>query len=724
MDSLPIAYFDLETFSSVNLRTRGTHAYAASPDARVLLWGYALDDAPAKVWDVHNEPMPPDLLKALEEVGLGKRLHVWQNGQAFDTVFLSYQTNGGPTLPLETLVDTMLIAYQHGLPGNLAGLCEVFRLPQDKAKDKDGLRLINLFCKPTPSGKVRNKQTNPEDWAKFINYCRLDIESMREVYKRLPKVNCTPMEQKLQVLDAVINRRGICVDMDLVHGAIQTAELNKKLLAEKTKKLTGGEVSAGTQRDAYLKWLNERYNLQMTSFTKAEINKRLDDPDVPEEVKEHLRNRVKSAKNSVAKFKKIESIVVGDRLKGTMQFRGAARTGRYAGRHFQPQNLARPTLANDEIELAIWSLKNNCLVDIWADPGEVLSNCVRGSIVAPKGKRLCIADYSNVEGRVLAWLAGETWKLNAFMEYDTLLTKDKEWKLPYRDGWDFDWATNEKGELIHKGHDLYKLTYGRTFNVDPEKVTKAQRQMGKVLELAMGYQGGPKAFLTFVENFHIDVEEMVAAIRKAVDPSLWIQNQGKLDWAIKKGLVEDMTPETWVAFSSVADAWRRANSRITALWEALGNACQEAIGTPNHIFNAGKKLSVKRQGAYLYVRLPSGRKLVYPAPALSSDHCDMTYYGIEQYSKKWKPIKTYGGRLVENATQAVACDLLLEAGPRLEEAGYEIVLSVHDEYICEIPDDETRNHQQMEELMSALPDWAEGLPLVAAGFESYRYRKD
>ena len=723
MDSLPIAYFDLETFSAANLRTQGPHAYSADPQSKILLWGYAIDDKPAKVWDCQNEPMPFDLTEALAEVAQKKRWHVWQNGQAFDTVFLSYRVDGGPKLPIETLIDTMLIAYAHGLPGNLQGLCEIFRLPQDKAKDKDGERLVNLFCKPTPSGKIRNAQTHPEDWKKFINYCRLDIESMREVYKRLPKENCTEYERCLQVLDARINRRGICIDLPLVRGAIETSERHKELLAEKTREMTNGGIQAATQRDAYLRWINKHYNLGMESFTKAEINKHLDDPKLPEEAKEHLRNRVKSAKNSASKFKKIQSIIVGDRIKGTMQFRGASRTGRYAGRYFQPQNLARPTLSNDEIELAIWSLKNDCLVDIWADPGETLSNCVRGAIIAPAGKRLCIADYSNVEGRVLAWLAGETWKLNAFAEYDTLLTTSGEWKLPYRDGWDHDWAL-DKGEFVHKGHDLYKLTYSRTFNVKPESVTKAQRQMGKVLELAMGYQGGPKAFLTFVGNFHIDVKDMVKAIKSAIDPNIWYQNEGKLQWALEKGLVEDMEPETWVAFSAVADAWRRANPRITKLWTDLADACVDAIKSPGQLVLVGKtKLSAKRIGNYLYVRLPSGRKLVYPCPELPrKERCSFIYRTMEK--NKFVRTKAYGGRLVENAVQAAACDLLLEAGPRLEAAGYEIVMSVHDEYICEIPDDKTRNHRHMEELMSALPSWAGGLPLVAAGFESYRYRKD
>lgn len=723
MEQLPLVYFDLETFSKANLVTRGTHAYSADPSSKVLLWGYAIDDEPAKVWDCENEPMPEELARVLEEVAQKKRWHVWQNGLAFDTVFLSYRENGGPNLPVDTLIDTMLIAYAHALPGNLQGLCEVFRLPQDVAKDKDGVRLINKFCKPTPSGNIRNKQSDPEDWAKFVNYCRLDIESMREVYKRLPKENCTDYERALQVLDAKINRRGICIDMDLVQGAIETSEKNKKALAEKTQELTGGEIQSGTQRDAYLAWVNKTYNLGMSSFTKAEINKRLDDPNLPEEAKENLRNRMKSAKNSAAKFKKLQSIIVGDRVKGTMQFRGASRTGRYAGRYFQPQNLARPTLSNDEIELAIWSLKNGCLVDIFADPGEVLSNCVRGSIIAPEGKRLCIADYSNVEGRVLAWLAGENWKLKAFVDYDTMLTTKGEWKIPYRDGWDHDWA-RENGEVIRKGHDLYKLTYSKTFNVPPESVTKAQRQMGKVLELAMGYQGGAWALHAFVMNFHIDVEKMVKGIQSAIDPKIWYQTEGKLDWAMKKGLLGELEPKTWVAFSAATEAWRQANPHITQLWSDLGDACVEAVKSPGKVFHAGKsKLSAKSTGNYLYMRLPSGRKLVYPCPALpNGQRCDFTYRNMER--NKFVKVMTHGGKLVENATQAVACDLLLEAGPRLEEAGYEIVLSVHDEYICEVCDDGKRNYRQMEALMSELPEWASGLPLVAAGFESYRYRKE
>ena len=336
-----------------------------------------------------------------------------------------------------------------------------------------------------------------------------------------------------------------------------------------------------------------------------------------------------------------------------------------------------------------------------------------------------MADFSNVEGRVLAWLAGEEWKLEAFREFDTLQTKSGEWALPYRDGWFQEWAVNEKGDFIHKGHDLYKLTYARTFGIKPEDVTKDQRQMGKVLELALGYQGGPGAFATFAMNFGMDLDELAKTTEATIEESYWIESMGMLKWAKEKKLIKGMSQKAWVACNAIKSAWRKANSEIESFWYALAKACQSAIKAKGVAFSAGR-IVCKVSGNYLLMRLPSGRYLVYPAPRLpeEGEMCDFSFMGVNQYTKKWERIPTYSGKLAENAVQGAACDLLLEAGPRLEAAGYHIVMSVHDEYITEIKDDNTRNHREMEKIMSDLPDWADGLPLVAAGFEAARYRKD
>lgn len=723
----PTLYCDLETFSAKDIRA-GSHAYAADPSAEILLWGYAIDDAPAKVWDVTAGPMPEELRVALDEVARKERRHVWQNGVMFDRVFLSY-VRPDIVLPMETLDDTMVMAYQAGLPGSLKELCQVFHLSADKAKDADGSRLIQIFCKPLPSTWKLNRatsKTHPEEWAKFVNYCRLDIESMREVYKKLPAFNRTAKERELQVLDATINMRGIGVDVEFAEAAIATAERAKKDIDKQVFKLTDGRVVTAGQRDALIQFFFDKYGWQLKDMRKSELEKRMEDPDIPAEMKELIGLRLMGTKTSVQKYKRVVDGAVDGRLRGCMQFRGASRTGRISGRTFQPQNLPRPLIKSQaEIEQIIEDTKLGILEVCYDDVSVPLSSAIRSVIVPAAGNRLCVADFSNVEGRVLAWLAGEEWKLEAFREFDTLQTKSGMWALPYRDGWFQEWAVNEKGDFIHKGHDLYKLTYARTFGIKPEDVTKDQRQMGKVLELALGYQGGPGAFATFAMNFGMDLDELAKTTEATIEESYWIESMGMLKWAKEKKLIRGMSQKAWVACNAIKSAWRKANSEIESFWYALAKACQSAIKAKGVAFSAGR-IVCKVSGNYLLMRLPSGRYLVYPAPRLpeEGEMCDFSFMGVNQYTKKWERIPTYSGKLAENAVQGAACDLLLEAGPRLEAAGYHIVMSVHDEYITEISDDETRNHRQMEQIMSALPDWADGLPLVAAGFEAARYRKD
>lgn len=723
----PTLYCDLETFSAKDIRA-GSHAYAADPSAEVLLWGYAIDDAPAKVWDVTAGPMPEELRQALDEVARKERRHVWQNGVMFDRVFLSY-VMPEIELPMETLDDTMVMAYQAGLPGSLKELCEVFHLSKDKAKDADGSRLIQIFCKPLPSTWKLDRatsKTHPEEWAKFVNYCRLDIESMREVYKKLPAFNRTAKERELQVLDATINMRGIGVDVEFAEAAIATAERAKKDIDKQVFKLTDGRVVTAGQRDALIQFFFDKYGWQLKDMRKSELEKRMEDPDIPAEMKELIGLRLMGTKTSVQKYKRVVQGAVGGRLRGCMQFRGASRTGRISGRTFQPQNLPRPLIkSQEEIEQIIEDTKLGILEICYEDVSVPLSSAIRSVIVPAAGNRLCVADFSNVEGRVLAWLAGEEWKLEAFREFDTLQTKDGGWALPYRDGWFQEWAVNAKGDFIHKGHDLYKLTYARTFGIKPEDVTKDQRQMGKVLELALGYQGGPGAFATFAMNFGMDLDELAKTTEATIEESYWIESMGMLKWAKEKKLIKGMSQKAWVACNAIKSAWRKANSEIESFWYALAKACQSAIKAKGVAFSAGR-IVCKVSGNYLLMRLPSGRYLVYPAPRLpeEGEMCDFSFMGVNQYTKKWERIPTYSGKLAENSVQGTACDLLLEAGPRLEAAGYHIVMSVHDEYITEIKDDNTRNHREMEKIMSDLPDWADGLPLVAAGFEAMRYRKD
>lgn len=689
-----LIYADTETFSPQDLSRVGAARYAE--DAQIILWSYAENDEPAKVWDrVSNPQMPADLSRMWSRLFADPDARVvMHNGMNFDRrVFAS---NGFGEIPAEKIIDTMVLAYEHALPGSLEQLCEAFRLDADHAKDKDGKRLIQIFCKPLPKNYKLTRatpQTHPAEWERFKNYARLDIESMRAIYKKLPKWNATPQERRLQALDAVINSRGMCIDLELAKGAVETAARHRTHLAARTQELTGGAVSAATQRDALLEYLRTEWGLDLASATRAEVEKRIAEPGIPEPVKELLRVRIASTKISVQKFQSVLNAACEDgRLRGCLQFRGASRTGRFSGRIFQPQNLARPTMRNDEIEFAIEATKGGLLDTFYEDPMPVLSNLLRGLIIAPKGKKLVVADYSNVEGRVLAWLAGEEWKLKAFRDFDAGV-----------------------------GHDLYKLTYARAFNVKPETVTKAQRQMGKVLELGMGYGGGAGAFRTFALAYGIDLHDMADAVKSSINPTIWAEACEWYPKALLGGFVEGMDKEVFLACDSVKRAWRKANAQIVQFWYDMDAGIRQAVieGGPVRV---GRHITVDKKGNYLRVRLPSGRYLVYPSPRIDDD--GISYFGVAQVSRKWARIRSWGGKGVENATQAAACDLLCEALLNLEAEGYQTVLTVHDEAICEVPDTAEFSAERMEKIMCRLPKWAAGLPLAAAGFESLRYRKD
>lgn len=693
-----ILFSDFETSSPTPISC-GAHKYAEDPECKILLWGYAINASPARVWQVGREPIPSDLLEAIRTIQTDPcSRHVWHNGIGFDLNVLK-RVMPDYELPLSNVEDTMLIAYQHGLPGALGDLSIVFGLPADKAKDRDGARLIRLFCIPQFDGHFNTPESHPEDWKRFVNYCRLDVEAERELYRKMPRFNCTPAERELMMLDAEINNRGMLVDVDLASKAVAASLSEGESLRAKTSEMTDGEVNSATRTQALLKYLNEQHGVNLKNLQRSEVERLIANGDLPEPVRELLRVRLSSAKASTKKFQVILDRACADgRMRGCLQFRGASRTGRWSGRGFQPQNLPRPLMTDDQIEEVIAYTKADALDLLTDNAGDALSNCLRGTIIVPEGKRMAVADYSNIEGRVLAWVANEPWKLQAFREFDA-----------------------------GTGLDLYKLTYSRAFNTDPHSVTKPQRQMGKVLELAMGYSGGAGAFATFARGYGIDLHDMAKAVMPALPMSTYEEACEAYEWAAKdKRRLSGLDRDVWIACDSIKRLWRKSNPSIVALWRKMDEASVECLTT-------GKKTIVdhrigmwfERRGSWLLLRLPSGRFLSYPAALVGEkdDQCTFTFMGVNQVSRKWQRIKTFGGRLVENLCQGVACDVLANALLNVKAAGFDSVLTVHDEILTEAPDDDAHDHAALERAMEILPTWATGLPLAAAGFESLRYRK-
>jgi DNA polymerase len=700
-----ILYGDLETYSEVPIK-HGTYKYAEN--AEIMLFAYAIDDGPAKCWDrTHNPLMPKDLYTAVTEAS---RL-VFQNSM-FDRTVLRLASNSTAILrdaanERHLWYDTMVQALAHSLPGGLEKLCEIMGVPQDQRKLSDGKTLIQLFCKPRPKNqKLRRatRWTHPQEWERFIEYAVSDVEAMRVIYKKMPKWNFDDSELELWHLDQRINDRGFAVDVDLATAAIEAVAREKKRLDALAKKLTsdgdltGDQLERASQRDKMLKYILEYHGVELMDMKSDTLERRLNDPELPRSVRDLIAVRLEATQTSTSKYAALVRAVNKDgRLRGTLQFAGAGRTARWAGRTFQPQNLTRPTMSAADIDLGIEAIKSGAPEIVFSKVMDVCANAVRGCIVAPPGRKLVVADLSNIEGRVLAWLAGEEWKLDAY----------------------------------RAGEDLYKRTYAMAFAMDPADVNKAQRQIGKVMDLFFGYEGGVGAFLTGAATYGIDLVAMADAARPTIPADIMAEAEGFWGFAVKKKITFGLPREVHTVCESLKRMARRASPNIQRFWWDLASAVKFAIANPGESLRVGH-LVIERQKNWLRIRLPSGRFLCYPSPQLNEERQEgdergtsvISYMGMNQYSKKWSRVKSYGGKFAENVTQAVSRDVMGNAMPLVENAGYEIVLSVHDELLTETPDVESYSSDGLSSLLATNPSWAPDLPLAAAGFETYRYRKD
>lgn len=726
---MPKLWIDTETFSPVPIKA-GVHRYAE--EVEVMLFAWALDDGPVRVWDITQDPeFPPALLM---DALFDAATEVWAHNSHFDRAVLRHAM-GEISPSAERWRDTMVQAYAHSLPGSLDMLCQVLGVAQDKAKDKEGKALVRMFCMPDSKGNRNTRETHPEQWAKFITYAGQDIVAMRETHRIMPKWNYpnNASEVALWHLDQRVNDRGVAIDTPLAEAAVRAVNLAQAKLAQQTVGMTGGQVQTATQRDAMLAHILEAYGVALPNLQASTLERRIADPDLPEPLRELLAVRLQASTTSTSKYQTlIRSTSSDGRLRGLLQFNGAARTGRWAGRLFQPQNLPRPWMKDAAIELGIEALKADAADLVFDNVMALTSNTIRGCIIAPPAKKLPVADLSNIEGRDQAWLAGEQWKLQAFRDFDTVLTKSGEWltgpdlNAMHLAGDHPDLELDAKGDPIRKGPDLYKLAYSKSFGVAPTDMTKDQRQVGKVQELALGYEGGVGAFVTFAAAYRIDLEELPAKVFDVADQALVAESRDFLAWLIgQKGQTFGLSDDAFVACDVLKRAWRRAHPAIASMWRDLRDAAVNAIESPGKTYQV-RALKLRRDGNWLRIVLPSGRALCYPSPRVEevNGKDTVTYMGIDQYTRKWSRLKTYGGKLFENVCQAVARDVMGHNMPAIEAAGYEIVLTVHDEVITEAPDSDEFNAEHLASLLAANPPWAPDMPLAAAGFETYRYRKD
>lgn len=666
-----LCFLDCETFNETPIK-HGSYRY--SETVEIMLIQYAIDDpltgeeGPIRVIDLTDGGgVPQELLDTITDPEV---IIIGQNFAQFDRIQLDAAL--GIQIPVEKIEDLMVQAQSHGLPGGLDKLCAIFKVPDALAKHKEGRSLIQLFCCPRPKNSLirrATKSTHPVEWQRFLNYAGSDISSMRYLRKVMPRWNYpgTPEartdEYRLWLLDQKINDRGFAVDLNLARGAVDMVERHKKVMARKSFQMTSGEVASTTQRDALLKHLLSEYGVDLPDMQKGTLERRINDENLPWAVRELLALRLEASGTSQAKYQVLLNSVSSDgRLRGTLVFCGAQRTGRYSARGFQPQNLARPTLEAEEIDAGIEAIKSGAGDLLLNKPMEMASNALRGCIVASEGKKLVVADLSNIEGRIAAWLAKEDWQLEAFRAYDA-----------------------------GTGPDLYLIGAGGILGKRPEDVTKDERQAyGKTPFLACQYGGADGAFETMARLLGVD-----------------------LPYAEVKRIVA---------------LWRERNAKIKSYWYKLDDAMREAILQPGIVTKAGR-ISFHMVGNWLRMKLPSGRLLCYCAAALVEHpffegKLAVSYMGVNGYTRQWERILTFGGKTLEQSTQATARDVMTTNFAGVEAEGYELTLSVHDEVICETLDTNHYTSHRLEQLLAATPWWADdSLPLAASGFETKRYAK-
>lgn len=736
-------YADTETFGPNDIKMGGARY---CEDVDILLFPYAIDDGEPKCWDRVYEPeMPRDLKRALNDPACEVVMH---NGIKFDRLVL--RESLGVELPVGRIRDTMVEAFMHGLPGSLDELCTALNITGNDAKDREGKRLINIFCKPCkPTSKwgkrgftravdvmradfdkaadIKARDKLLRDWDSFKNsYAIRDITSMRLAHKRMPKWNCTTREMKLLALDTKINDRGVYIDALLVEGALAAIAEEQDYLKRRALELTGDQFH--TNQTAKLReYLEDELGYAVVNVAAPTLEDILrNDPRMKHKdghfsyIAELIRVRLAASSTSTAKYKVMKGARMRDgRVRGMLQFAGASRTARWAGRIIQPQNFPRPTIYT-ELDTAIEMLRNarsRRARKLIADVMSVCASALRGCIIPTPGKKLVVADLSNIEGRGLAFLAGEEWKLEAFRAYDN-----------------------------GTGPDLYKLAYARAFNIRPEDVTDAQRQIGKVMELGLGYGGGVGAFMQFAKAYNLDLYELadITIDNDLIPDRIWKQanklwHNPKFHTKNKKLCAENkITKREWLVCDSLKRLWREAHPETVKFWDKCETAARNAIDFPGSWFDAGEHISFQMtKRGWLRMQLPSGRFVCYPDAQIrmsklkSDEDADdsfgsgdsrITYMGMYK-SAKWLRMHTYSGKLAENATQAMARDVLGHNMPFIERDGFEIILSVHDELLTETPDVDEYNEHRLSKLMSRNPPWARELPLNADGYSGYRYRK-
>lgn len=654
---------DIETRSSVDIGKAGLYKYAQSPDFRILLFAFQEDENPVEVVDLaQGEEIPEHAVRMLADPDVTKH--------AYNAAFEWYCLNrAGYQTPLEQWRCTMAHGLYCGYTAGLDATGKAIGLPRDKQKLAAGKALIRYFCVPCRPTKTNGNRTwnqpwhAKEKWELFKEYNRQDVVTERAILNRLEQFPMPESEQKQWQMDVLMNAFGVRVDTELIEGALYIDAVSTQELTEEAVRITGlGNPNSGAQ---LVPWLNTQCGRdRFQDIQKATVADALDHrEDYPEDVRRMLEIRQQLGKTSIKKYVAMDTAKgEGDRVRGLTQYYGANRTGRWAGRMVQMQNLPRNYLKTLDYARDLVKDKNYAgLKLLYGNVPDTLSQLIRTAFIPSEGNKFVVSDFSAIEARVIAWLAGEQWVNEVF-------------------------ATHGK---------IYEATAAQMFGVPVERIAKGNpeyslRQKGKVATLALGYQGGTSALIAM--------------------------------GALNMGLTEDELPDIvsrWrQANPRIRDLWYAVeNAALAAMETARPQAIRGLIFALEGDLLYGQ--------SFLTVRLPSGRKLYYPKPFLKENQFGkqaLHYYTVGQQTRKWEVASTYGGKMTENIVQAIARDCLAVTLERIYDRGLQTVFHVHDEVIIDAPMETTV--EEICDLMAEPIPWAPGLILKGAGFESSYYMKD
>lgn len=679
---------DIETYSSVDLTEAGVYAYTEAPDFDILLISYIFDDwGEDDVRTIDCFDADPDMMAEFVEALTDPRIVKTAFNANFERTCLAKWLN--KPMPPEEWRCTMVKALTLGLPGNLAGAGEALGLPAEKLKDPQGKALIQFFSKPCKPTRVNGQRTrnlpehDPAKWQLYKNYNRQDVVTEQEILRKLSIYKTPEDEQALWSLDQHMNDNGVKLDIPMVEKIVAYDNQRRQELQEEAQELTG--LKNPNSLAQLKRWLAEQ-GVEMDSVTKDTIAEALKQPDLPENVRRVLEIRTALGKTSVAKYSTMLVAQCQDhRLRGILQFYGANRSGRWAGRLVQTHNLAKNTLPDLALARELAAEGDfDTMGTLFGETAFVFSELIRTAFIPSDGRRFVVSDFSAIEARVLAWIAGEEWVLDAF----------------------------------RSGKDIYCETASMMYHVPVEKhgANSHLRQKGKVAVLACGYQGGVGAMKRMDKGGTIPEDELQSVVdqwRQANprvvklwrDVELAVRTAIEEHRTVRRGIRVQVSPEELAAREAMAGGPVRPYS------------VREGVGISFGYINGN-----------LFIKLPSGRKLCYWDAKLKLDPRDgrehIVYMGVNQETKQWGETETYGGKLVENIVQATARDCLAISMQRVAALGYDIVMHVHDEMIVDVPTEDTGAMARINACMAEPIPWAPGLPLRGDGYETPFYMKD